>query len=123
MPTPFDLAVVTRRPPHAFGSGEETSNKGFATTDANSTAEQDILGSNTASHYVIMRFDQDCYVAFGNTGMPAATASCFPVKANEVWEWLCVGQRDRFCRVIRAGSTNVNVDYYISDTLPPIGVG
>jgi len=121
--TTYDLNAILRRPPHGEASGDATANHGFSTAGAASTAEQDITGADTGQTYILLRANQAGalagsvigFIRFGQTGMGAAIATDWPLYQGELQEWLCLNPMDRFCRVIRLGATDVDVDFYLSD--------
>jgi hypothetical protein len=121
--TPFDANVALRRPPHLASSNDGTRTKNFTTGGAASTAELDLLGSDTIKSYVVLRFQQSGalpgtligYVGFGQTGMAAAVSgNDWAVYQGEIWEWLCT-PADRYFRLIRSGAVDTTVQASLSD--------
>jgi hypothetical protein len=107
-------ADLLRRPPHGFGTGDATACRTITTSGAASTAQVDLLLSNTMA-YVIMRFTGDCFVRMGPTGLADAVVTDWPAKSGEIWEWLAFGALDRYCKIIRGGAVDVSAIFYLSD--------
>lgn len=113
---PFDQAQLMR-PPHGFGSGDATAWKSAAIGAVSAT--YDLVGQPDRIVAVVLRPTVDCYVRFGPSGLGAALTTDMPLSAGWIYRFTLIGDKDRYCSVLRAGSTDGALGYYLPSLPAP----
>jgi hypothetical protein len=108
-------AAIAKRPPHAADSGHRMAVYKTNTVAASTAATlvlPDSDGVPFGGCWVSFVASADCYIIFGRSDLPAATAANgYPMLANQEFNWWINDTDDAYFRVIRSTADGVLTRY------------